>query len=59
MYKVYIKKDIEVRGVEYTKDESYEVSQKIYRILIFNDALGKPKKKSKKKIESSDDLNIS
>ena len=34
MYKVYIKKDIEVRGVEYTKGESYEVSLKIYRILI-------------------------
>jgi hypothetical protein len=48
MYKVYIKKNIEVRGVEYTKGESYEVSLKIYRILIFNDALGKPKKKSKK-----------
>ena len=55
MYKVYIKKDIEVRGVEYTKDESYEVSLKIYRILIFNDALGKPKKKSKKE-ETPKDL---
>lgn len=55
MFKVYIKKDIEIRGVEYTKDESYEVSQKIYRILIFNDALGKPKKKSKKE-ETPKDL---
>jgi hypothetical protein len=55
MYKVYIKKDIEIRGVEYTKGESYEVSLKIYRILIFNDALGKPKKKSKKE-ETPKDL---
>jgi hypothetical protein len=48
MFKVYIKKDIEIRGVEYTKGESYEVSEKVFRLLSFYDALGKPKKKSKK-----------
>ena len=49
MYKVYIKKDIEIRGVEYTKGESYKVSLKIYRILIFNDAIDTTQKKSKRR----------
>jgi len=58
MYKVYIKKDIECRGVEYKEGESYEVGRVVRNFLKFNDAIDTTKKKSKKK-ESSEDLDIS
>ena len=58
MYKVYIKKDIECRGVEYKEGESYEVGRVVRNFLKFNDAIDTTKKKSKKK-ETSDDLDIS
>ncbi len=58
MYKVYIKKDIECRGVEYKEGESYEVGRVVRNFLKFNDAIDTTKKKSKKK-ETSEDLDIS
>ena len=58
MYKVYIKKDIEIRGVEYKEGESYEVGRVVRNYLKFNDAIDTTKKKSKKK-ETSEDLDIS
>ena len=49
MYKVKIKKDIECRGIEYKKGESYEVGRVVRNFLKFNDAIDTTKKKSKKK----------
>tara|TARA_B100000519_G_C14160450_1_gene399025 strand:- start:516 stop:680 length:165 start_codon:yes stop_codon:yes gene_type:complete len=54
MYKVKIKKDIECRGVNYEKGESYEVSRVVRNYLLSNNAIDTTKKKSKKK-----DLDIS
>ena len=59
MYKVKIKKDIECRGIEYKKGESYEVSRVVRNFLLSNNAIDTTKKKSKKKKESSEDLDIS
>ena len=58
MYKVKIKKDIECRGVNYEKGESYEVSRVVRNFLLSNNAIDTTKKKSKKK-ETSKDLDIS
>tara|TARA_R110001606_G_C15222530_1_gene634204 strand:- start:444 stop:608 length:165 start_codon:yes stop_codon:yes gene_type:complete len=54
MYKIKIKKDIECRGIEYKKDESYEVVKAVFNYLKHNNAIDLTKKKSKKK-----DLDIS
>ena len=54
MYKIKIKKDIECRGVNYEKGESYEVVRAVYNFLNSNNAIDTTKKKSKKK-----DLDIS
>ena len=57
-YKVNIKKDIEIRGVEYKEGESYKVVRAVFNFLQHNDAIDTTKKKSKKK-ETSEDLDIS
>tara|TARA_Y100001972_G_C7560197_1_gene281382 strand:- start:526 stop:690 length:165 start_codon:yes stop_codon:yes gene_type:complete len=54
MYKVKIKKDIECRGVNYEKGESYEVARTVFNFLRHNNAIDTTKKKSKNK-----DLDIS
>jgi hypothetical protein len=59
MYKVKIKKDIECRGVEYKEGESYKVVRAVFNFLKFNDAIDTTKKKSNKKKDSSEDLDIS
>tara|TARA_R100001224_G_scaffold22468_1_gene11535 strand:+ start:20 stop:199 length:180 start_codon:yes stop_codon:yes gene_type:complete len=59
MYKVKIKKDIECRGVEYKEGESYKVGRVVRNFLKFNDAIDTTKKKSNKKKDSSEDLDIS
>ena len=59
MYKVKIKKDIECRGIEYKQGESYEVGRVVRNFLKFNDAIDTTKKKSNKKKDSSEDLDIS
>ena len=58
MYKVKIKKDIECRGIEYVKGETYEVPRTVRNFLNFHDAIDTTKKKSKKKVTPSD-LDIS
>ena len=58
MYKVKIKKDIECRGIEYQKGETYEVPRTVRNFLNHNDAIDTTKKKSKKK-ENPSDLDIS
>ena len=58
MFKVKIKKDIECRGVEYIKGETYEVPRTVRNFLNFNNAIDTTKKKSKKK-DSPSDLEIS
>ena len=58
MYKVKIKKDIECRGIEYKKGETYEVPRTVRNFLNFHDAIDTTKKKSKKK-ETPSDLDIS
>jgi hypothetical protein len=55
MYKVKISKDIEFRGFEYKKDETYNVSRKIKEFFRKNDVISKPTKKKSKK----EDLDIS
>ena len=58
MYKVKVKKDIECRGFEYVKGETYEVPRTVRNFLKFNDAIDTTKKKSKKK-DTPSDLDIS
>lgn len=58
MYKVKIKKDIECRGIEYKKGETYEVPRTVRNFLKHNEAIDTTKKKSKKK-DTPSDLDIS
>ena len=45
MYKIKLKKDIEFRGVEYIKGETYEVGRKERNHFANEDAIAKPTKK--------------
>jgi|TARA_R110001592_G_scaffold79084_2_gene236886 hypothetical protein len=57
MYKIKLKKDIEFRGVEYIKGETYNVGRKERNFFFQNEAIAKPtKKKSKTEGETSKDL---
>jgi hypothetical protein len=56
MYKIKLKKDIEFRGVEYIKGETYEVGRKERNHFANEDAIAKPTKKKSKEDETSKDL---
>lgn len=57
MYKIKITKDLEFRGVEYSKGETYNVGRKERNFFFHNDAIAKPtKKKSKTEVKPSKDL---
>jgi len=56
MYKIKLKKDIEFRGVEYIKGETYEVGRKERNNFANEDAIAKPTKKKSKEDETSKDL---
>jgi hypothetical protein len=56
MYKIKLKKDIEFRGVEYIKGETYEVGRKERNHFANEDAIAKPTKKKSKEVETSKDL---
>jgi len=56
MYKIKLKKDIEFRGVEYIKGETYEVGRKERNHFANEDAIAKPTKKKSNEDETSKDL---
>tara|TARA_R100001460_G_scaffold103639_2_gene148937 strand:- start:954 stop:1130 length:177 start_codon:yes stop_codon:yes gene_type:complete len=56
MYKIKLKKDIEFRGVEYIKGETYEVGRKERNHFANEDAIAKPTKKKSKEDETPKDL---
>lgn len=56
MYKIKLKKDIEFRGVQYIKGETYEVGRKERNHFANEDAIAKPTKKKSKEDETSKDL---
>ncbi len=56
MYKIKLKKDIEFRGVEYIKGETYEVGRKERNHFANEDAIAKPTKKKSKEVETPKDL---
>ncbi len=58
MHKLKMKKDVTFRDVDYLKGETYEVSGKLRRFFLKNDAID-TKKPTKKKSKSEKDLDTS